>query len=94
LTPAARFCVRHEALVAEFGEERVMAGDYPGNARKRDSVLEAPQQEEAPTLTVEANGNGAADPAAIRPALGRVGGGNSNSAVPGRGRQFVVGFDR
>jgi hypothetical protein len=50
----------------------VLAGEYPGNASKRRSVLTVePPESEQPTLAVvEANGSGkTADPTAIRPAL-------------------------
>jgi hypothetical protein len=33
-------CKKHEALAEKWGEERVLSGDYPGNAaRKRRAAL-------------------------------------------------------
>ena len=59
----------------KWGEERVLSGEYPGNARRRASRLTvAPLEPETPQVTsVEANGDGSwADPAAIRPALAQL----------------------
>jgi hypothetical protein len=52
-----------------------MAGDYPGNARKRGAVLrvEPPESEMATIAVSEANGSvKTADPTAIRPALAQL----------------------
>jgi hypothetical protein len=61
--------------VEKWGEERVLSGEYPGNARRRASRLTvAPLEPETPQVTsVEANGDGSwADPAATRPALAQL----------------------
>jgi len=61
-------------LVKKWGEERVMSGDYPGNARKRDSVLTVvPPDPTNRTMTSVNNGSEkAADPSSIRPALAQI----------------------
>jgi hypothetical protein len=62
-------------LVKKWGEGRVMSGDYPGNARKRDSVLTVvPLEPENTTMrSVRMNGGETtADPTSIRPALAQV----------------------
>jgi hypothetical protein len=59
--------------VEKWGEERVMVGDYPGNARKRASALTVEPLEPERTTTVETNGTlKTADPTAIRPALAQL----------------------
>jgi hypothetical protein len=76
--PDARFCKRHEALVEKWGEERVLRGDYPGNARKRDSVMEADPPEPVAPVVIETNGDSVADPGSIRPALAQLAAANLN----------------
>jgi hypothetical protein len=66
---------RHEALVTRWGEERVMSGDYPGNARKRDSVLTMVPLEPETTMVTSMDANGSektADPTSVRPALAQL----------------------
>jgi hypothetical protein len=70
-SPTSRFCKRHEALVERWGEERVMAGDFPDSARKRASQVTVETLARRPTKTmfVEPSGSGKTpEPAAIRPA--------------------------
>jgi hypothetical protein len=60
--------------VEKWGEERVMTGDYPGDARRHNSALtvEPLQSDDATMELVEQNQAASADPAAIRPALARL----------------------
>jgi hypothetical protein len=61
--------------VEKWGEERVLSGDYPGNARRRASTLTVVplEPESRPIPSVEANGvESGADPATIRPALAQL----------------------
>jgi hypothetical protein len=73
-SPTSRFCRRHEALAEKWGEELVLAGDYPGNGRKRALRLTVEESLEPETTTmIVANGAGKpADPTAIRPALAQL----------------------
>jgi hypothetical protein len=60
-------------LVEKWGVERVLSGDYPGNARRRASTLRVLESETPPVASVEANGRGREpDRAAIRPALAQL----------------------
>jgi hypothetical protein len=62
-------------LAKKWGEERVLSGDYPGNARKRESVLRAlPLEPETTTVSsVDTTGSEkTADPTSIRPALAQI----------------------
>lgn len=58
-----------------WGEERVMSGDYPGNARRRDSLLMVvppePEVTIPPPVSIK-GGDKTADPTAIRPALAQL----------------------
>ena len=58
------FCAHHADLVEEIGEDRVRSGDYP--PRRRSTTTE---REIAEVETTPASGNGAADPAQVRPRL-------------------------
>jgi hypothetical protein len=61
--------------VEEWGEGRVMSGDYPGNARRRDSLLKVVPVEFENTSVASTETNGTkktADPTAIRPALAQL----------------------
>jgi hypothetical protein len=71
----SRFCKRHEALAEKWGEERVLSGDYPGNApRKRRAVsVERLEPERITPSLMEASRNGPLrTPAGIRPALAQL----------------------
>jgi hypothetical protein len=60
-------------LVEKWGEERVLSGEYPGNARRRASRLTVAPLEPVTTAVIEARRTvKAADPTAIRPALARL----------------------
>jgi hypothetical protein len=61
-------------LAEQWGEEVVLSGDYPGNARRRTAGLTVePLEPETPSTTGGKDGSGkAADPAAIRPALAQL----------------------
>jgi hypothetical protein len=50
----------------------VLSGDYPGNGRKREAVIEADSAEPLSPVVVETNRDGAADPGSIRPALAQL----------------------
>jgi hypothetical protein len=54
-SPDARFCNRHEALASKWGKQRVLSGDYPGNAPKKRAVMKAHQEPSdwSPTGQVE-----------------------------------------
>jgi hypothetical protein len=56
------FCAHHADLAQEIGEEQVRSGEYP--RRRKSSVTEPVIAETTPV-----SGNGAADPAQVRPRL-------------------------
>jgi hypothetical protein len=64
-SPEATYCRRHEALIADFGEEAVREGRYPRKRVPATSAV-AVVAEVEPTPT---NANATIDPAGIRPAL-------------------------
>ena len=59
------FCSHHATLVEEIGEEQVRSGDHP-RPRKPGTVAEELIVE---VETAPVSGNGAADPAQVRPRL-------------------------
>jgi hypothetical protein len=72
-TPESSFCRRHESLAEKWGEERVMSGDYPGDAPRKLSAMVVESEPTAELVLVNADGDGGAGvPAAIRPALARL----------------------
>jgi hypothetical protein len=72
-TPDSTFCKRHEALAEKWGGERVLSGDYPGDAPRKLSVMVADSEPAAELMVVETGGNGGGgDPATIRPALAQL----------------------
>jgi len=73
VSPGSRFCKKHEALAEKWGEERVMKGEYPGNAtRKARTALTVVSTEPNPAFG-RANGPSlTADPGSIRPALAQL----------------------
>ena len=83
-SPDARLCKRHSGARREVGEQRVLAGDYPGNVPKRLAVLTADPPAETATMTiVEVDSNGAtADPGSIRPALAQLAADNQSLGRP------------
>jgi hypothetical protein len=65
--------MRHEALAGKWGEERVLSGDYPGNARKKRAVMKAEHEPQTGLALVEVNASDDdGDPAGIRPSLARL----------------------
>jgi nucleotide-binding universal stress UspA family protein len=51
-SPSSRFCKRHEALAERWGEERVLSGDYPGNAGLAIGHGVVTRWEEQPTMSL------------------------------------------
>ena len=62
--PLASYCLHHERLAAELGDDAVRAGRYP---RRRNARVETPVTIEEPMTT--ATTNGAISPAEVRPLL-------------------------